>query len=214
MDGDRFDRFTKGLGEERSRRDLLKLLGAATLGAAGLAGIRRGAEAAPPPRVGVCHLTGNANMPYSYIMVSPSMASSLEKRGDTVNPDFSSDADHCGSCGHSCWDEWMPDHAYAVCDQGSCTYACDDGYYDDGYGNCITDSPCQLYSFEANTCFWMENYSGNYCWVPAERSFTNCQASDSCSPGGGAYPGPGGCYKWSMSSDTITYPDANGWPDK
>jgi len=210
MESGRFDRFTKGLGEERSRRGMLKLLGVATLGAVGVAGFRRGADAAPPPRVGVCHLTGNVNIPYAYIMVSPSTAAVLVGRGDTANPDFSSDVNHCGGCGHDCLD--VPYNAYPVCDEGICGYACNDGFHDDGNGDCVSDSACQLYSFESATCFWMETYSGSFCWVPSGNDdFNSCMMLDSCAPGGGGQSG-GGCYKWSTSSNTSIWPDANGWP--
>ena len=57
MDGERFDRFTRGLGEQRSRRGVLKRVGATALGLAGIASVRKAAEAAPPPKGGVCHLT-------------------------------------------------------------------------------------------------------------------------------------------------------------
>jgi hypothetical protein len=55
-------------------------------------------------------------------------------------------------------------------------------------------------------CFWMENFSGKYAWVPAPRGFydgqgkSRCQALDSCN-GGGARSG-GGCYKWSKGPNT------------
>ena len=141
MDGERFDRFTKGLGEQRSRRGVLKRVGATALGLAGIASVRKAAEAAPPPKVGVCHLTGNANMPYSYIMVSPSMATTLARRGDKINIDLSSDVDNCGSCGHTCWYETFPEAASPVCNDGTCGFVCNGGFYDDGNGNCVWDPP-------------------------------------------------------------------------
>jgi len=47
MDPNRFDALTRARGEARSRRGMLKTLGAAALGALGLAGARGGADAAP-----------------------------------------------------------------------------------------------------------------------------------------------------------------------
>lgn len=210
MDSGHFDQFTRGLGEGRSRRGVLKVLGAAALGAVGIAGHRRGVEAAPPPRVGVCHRTGNANIPYSYIMVSPSMATTLEKRGDWINIDLTSDVNNCGSCAHSCWDE-TPDGGGPVCNDGTCGFECFGGTYDDGNGNCVWDPLCLDYSFEEPTCFHMETESGNYCWVPVDyaNDLETCRSWDGCAPGGG---GGDACYKWSTSSHTVIWPDENGWP--
>lgn len=52
--------------------------------------------------------------------------------------------------------------------------------------------------FEGEGCFWMENTSGHYCWVPAPYDFEGCFAADSCD-GGLSYSG-GGCYKWADGS--------------
>ena len=212
MDGERFDRFTKGLGEQRSRRGVLKRVGATALGLAGIASVRKAAEAAPPPKVGVCHLTGNANMPYSYIMVSPSMATTLARRGDKINIDLSSDVDNCGSCGHTCWYETFPEAASPVCNDGTCGFVCNGGFYDDGNGNCVWDPLCLEYTTETPSCFWMESQSGNYCWVPVEypADFETCRNEDGCAPGGGGTSDS--CYKWATSSHSVIWPDANGWP--
>lgn len=49
-------------------------------------------------------------------------------------------------------------------------------------------------------CYWMENYSGQYQWVPADPLYgkalsqRECQALDSCNGGGGQ--SGGGCYRW------------------
>jgi Leucine-rich repeat (LRR) protein len=50
-------------------------------------------------------------------------------------------------------------------------------------------------------CFWMENYSGKFKWVPADRMLTKqeCLELDSCY-GGLGRPG-GGCYKWATSPE-------------
>jgi hypothetical protein len=52
-----------------------------------------------------------------------------------------------------------------------------------------------------SSCFWMENTSGNFAWVPATLATTRetCRAQDSCSAGGGKQSG-GGCYKWATSA--------------
>ncbi|MFO0612628.1 MAG: hypothetical protein U0414_08580 [Polyangiaceae bacterium] len=45
-------------------------------------------------------------------------------------------------------------------------------------------------------CYWMENVTGRYEWVPATwvSSFDKCFAMDSCD--GGRGESGGGCYKW------------------
>lgn len=54
-------------------------------------------------------------------------------------------------------------------------------------------------------CFWMENYSGNFKWVPAstvyhkELTKQECFELDSCD--GGLGRSAGGCYKWATSPD-------------
>jgi hypothetical protein len=47
MDPNRFDAITKTVSQTRSRRGMLKSLGAAALGAIGLTGVDRGVDAAP-----------------------------------------------------------------------------------------------------------------------------------------------------------------------
>lgn len=49
-------------------------------------------------------------------------------------------------------------------------------------------------------CFWMENTSGQFYWVPAPwaRSKQDCYAQDSCS--GGLGQSGGGCYKWAIAA--------------
>jgi hypothetical protein len=55
-------------------------------------------------------------------------------------------------------------------------------------------------------CYWMENTSGNSCWVPATGvgSFQGCYAMDSCN--GGLGRSGGGCYKWADCSGCARYP--------
>jgi hypothetical protein len=59
--------------------------------------------------------------------------------------------------------------------------------------------------FHGQGCYWMENQSGFYCWVPAtwSPSFAQCYQNDSCYSDH-AYPG-GGCYKWADCSDCDRY---------
>ena len=67
---------------------------------------------------------------------------------------------------------------------------------------------CAVYT--GTGCYWMENTSGRYCWVPADRadSFAGCYAMDSCD--GGKGHSNGGCYKWAQSSEAERVP----WHDR
>ena len=70
----------------------------------------------------------------------------------------------------------------------------------------VPPSDCEV--FEGPGCYWMENLSGNYCWVPAPQGdvdFDRCMALDACGEGGGGQSG-GGCYKWSDGSDSPRVP--------
>ena len=61
------------------------------------------------------------------------------------------------------------------------------------------DGECAQY--KGVQCYWMENTSGNYCWVPATwaDSIGDCFSLDSCD--GGMGESGGGCYKWADCSD-------------
>ena len=65
---------------------------------------------------------------------------------------------------------------------------------------------CKSFSlFGEPHCYWKENYSGKYKWIPSENvigekySKSSCYAADSCS--GGLGQSGGGCYKWSVGAD-------------
>jgi hypothetical protein len=95
-----------------------------------------------------------------------------------VCTNLETDADNCGTCGNAC-------EAGASCVDGACiTPVCG--------------------PFQGTGCYWMENFSGNFCWVPSPFGFpsdiSTCQFLDSCGAGGGGGSG-GGCYKWATCSD-------------
>lgn len=68
----------------------------------------------------------------------------------------------------------------------------------------LTAAACTPYL--GQQCYWMENTSGSYCWVPATwvSSFYDCYAQDSCD--GGLSRSGGGCYKWADCSGCTRYP--------
>lgn len=56
-------------------------------------------------------------------------------------------------------------------------------------------------------CYWMENASGRFEWVPAEvggmyrgEGYEQCFALDSCD--GGQGQSAGGCYKWARAANS------------
>ncbi len=62
-------------------------------------------------------------------------------------------------------------------------------------------------AYEAEGCYWMENTTGDYCWVPwSDTGLDQCKRLDSCD-GGDGWSG-GGCYKWSDGSSGARTP----WP--
>ena len=81
MDGQAFDRFARGLAGRLSRR---QVVGGMAGGAAALLGVRASGVDAAPPRVGVCHATGNANHPWEQVTVSQSAANRMVSKGDIL----------------------------------------------------------------------------------------------------------------------------------
>jgi hypothetical protein len=63
---------------------------------------------------------------------------------------------------------------------------------------------------EGEGCFWMENETGNFCWVKADWAATReeCFNLDSCDGGKGL--SGGGCYKWAECSDC----ERQAWTDE
>lgn len=61
-------------------------------------------------------------------------------------------------------------------------------------------------------CYWMENYSGEYKWIPFESIIgmkrkitkTECYELDSCD--GGLGRSHGGCYKWAFGAENNRMP--------
>ncbi len=67
--------------------------------------------------------------------------------------------------------------------------------------------PQNVLQSESCQCYWMENYSGLYKWIPSEsiqgmkRKITKaeCYKLDSCD--GGLGHSNGGCYKWALGPE-------------
>jgi len=86
-----------------------------------------------------------------------------------------------------------------------------------GHSICILN---QTSEEEIFGCYWMENYSGNYNWVPVTEislfniSKAECFALDSCD--GGLGLSGGGCYKWAEGAneprESWDQPSSNGYP--
>jgi hypothetical protein len=57
-------------------------------------------------------------------------------------------------------------------------------------------------------CYWMENSSGQFYWVPAPQtpapSKSQCYQLNSCGDGGGQ--SGGGCYKWAIAAQAPALP--------
>ena len=153
------------------------------------------------PKVAICHLPpGNPTNVQLITVGAPAVPAHLA-HGDLL-------ADCAGTCGGTA----QVDCA-GVCN-GSGTQ-CGDQCCSDGEtcedNECV--NVCQ--NFTGTGCYWQENTSGNFCWVPSPSGFpstvADCQSLDSCSSNGGGLSG-GGCYRWADCSlcDTI-YPNPT-WP--
>jgi hypothetical protein len=163
-----FDALSKSLAAGSSRRSLLRgLVGAATGGAIAMAG--RDALAAPPSKVGICHRDGQGR--YRYQEVSWNAAPAHEAHGDAIDPDFTSDANHCGGCGITCGDGY-------TCQASVCVVATPPGQ-----------------------CWWQTpsgQYVPSELGWGYPLSYAECQAFDGCHEGGG---GIEACTKWTVNAN-------------
>ena len=69
---------------------------------------------------------------------------------------------------------------------------------------------CIKFNTEAPQCYWMENYSNKFEWVPAnavyQRVLTKLECFDFDSCDGGKGRSGGGCYKWAISAKSERLP--------
>jgi hypothetical protein len=195
MDGSRFDRITRTMATGTTRRGMVTMLAGGAL-----AVLRTGDGFARESTVGICHKTWAWSTDWRYITVSArderKIQSHLE-HGDTVNPDFDSDPNHCGECGNACE---APVNATAFCSDGGCAWTCDSGYVQEGDA-CVVDDPCPLYTSDTPLCYYLDFAGpGLFCWRPYDNSYDFCHSQDSCAPGGGGASN-GGCFKWTNNSN-------------
>jgi hypothetical protein len=131
MDGNRFDALTRALGSGRSRRGVLKGLGAAALGAAGLS------------RFGAAKAANLGNSPCAHFCVTnyppgpargACIAAAAAAQGNSVCstgagavycPNLTNDPNNCGACGNVCTTGYRS--AAAACVNGTCSFTCDKG---------------------------------------------------------------------------------------
>jgi hypothetical protein len=185
MDGDRFDALTRALGAGRSRRGILRGLGATALGAGATAvGLdRAGAAARCRPQAVVC-------------------SKNTDCCSSNCLPKDRTGRRYCAECGSPAQCP-APVNASAICTGGTCSFTCNAGFQSDGAGGCVAASTCPPCGpVGQSACFWLDcsDFSGACCWVeqPGDDQ-SACQELDSCSPGGGGGSG-GGCYKWDTTS--------------
>ncbi len=200
MESRTFDRMSRLLGSGASRRSVLRgLLGAATGGAAALAGretLARGRT------MEICHRTWAWSTDWRIITVNANDERRIQAHldhGDTVNPDFNYDPDNCGGCGNVCE---APENAYGYCSGGGCFFACNGGYEWNGSA-CVELAPptCPSFSTPDGLCYHQEydSNSGQWCWFPAGPEW-GISSESQCVDANWDCGSGGGCWSWRTSA--------------
>ena len=138
MESSTFDDLTRALGQERSRRRLLRGLAGLLAGGA-LA--EQGAEAADRSLL-ICHATGDPNAPYQAITIQQSEMNLHARHGDFLRVDCCADSD-CVSQGH------------LTCESGYCTGTLTCG---------APGAPCTISNFISACCHAPDGSVG--CYFP------------------------------------------------
>lgn len=197
MESQTFDDLARALASGATRRGLLKGVLAGALGLTGISG-RASAQATT---VQVCHLTGDPENPVVRISVSGNAIPAHEAHGDTIDPEFSSDPNNCDGCGIVCP---TPENGTAACVEGTCGFACDDGYQPNPAGDgCEAISACpegyeevnggcfEIVNTEqaknqclARECEWYGSVDGSDNFLCAEaQPTTRCTSTSDCDDG-------------------------------
>lgn len=160
MDPIRFDSLTRSLGEARSRRGVLKTLGAGALGALGLAAFNGATVAAPGGNsacAAFCHTvfgdTRAAGQCTSEAArgledgLCAACGADPDNYCDGACTDVTTDTGNCGTCGNVC----SPlDNGTATCTDGTCMSSCDDGFILGSDGSCLASCANAVLSDTAN----------------------------------------------------------------
>ena len=174
MDTQKFDALVKNLASGASRRSVI---GGLFGGALGISGLSR-AAGAPADKVDICHYDDETGL-FHLINVSGNALDAHINHGDHRFGEFPCDSDQTlGEDGCSC-----------VCtsDPGVCEYH---QQLSENGCSCI----CAVYESPEGACYWMENYTGDFCWLPTAWDEGQCFQMNSCGDGGGQ--SGGGCYAW------------------
>ncbi len=185
MDDTRFDRLTRHMAQGTSRRTLLRLA-SGLLGGAAAATALQPTSARPQPKVGICHLDDQGW--YRYQEINGNAVAAHAAHGDAIDPDFSSDPDHCGGCGIACG-------AGFTCDEEACVEICTHGLVSDGAGGCTCAPPCGFIPGPGRCFATLPTTEG--CRVctstlpdcngsqPTCATSADCAANEACLAGGG-----------------------------
>ena len=133
MDAQTFDRMTKALASGTSRRSILQGMVGGALAALGLR-----PASGQAAKVGICHQTGSATNPVTYITVSANAVATHEAHGDLVacpGAGYIDPATCTCACSLECEGNFELDSESCTC---VCNEVCDGNYVlDEGTCSCV-----------------------------------------------------------------------------